>query len=244
MKIKIDKIEDFRNIIKVVNNLCKEVIIHITENKMIFFNFLGIQMFKIEIDKEFFEVYKIDAPDKIRITANSLYKILDKTKDDDKLIISFKDEEHSKIVFNVSSNIKKSYELKLFELEEEDKIDYNKKLDKINSPHYLIALSEDLNNALDEVIPTERIIFETTEEYLDIKGEGDLGLSKCRIRSDEKALAKLKVKFNKGTIQRIFNSLKFFEKIRIELDSDYPLKLKMAQSGYRAEYLLAPVVEP
>ena len=192
----------------------------------------------MDLNKTLFDEYTCDTPEKLPIDGVEFLKILKTGKTNDTLELTV-DEGNLIVTFNGDAT--RTFKIRLIDLEYDNpQPPIIQHPCKINIPS---GLMKDYIN--DMQIFDEKITFLVDEDYLIIRGEGQLGDGEIKYLHGENIKESLKSMFSIPKLQEIFKANKFSKECILYIGEDMPIKIefKLATGDGELSYLLAPRLE-
>jgi len=248
------KVEILKEIFGIIKKLTTEPTIKITENYWLLDLWTADNTTNVNIKlfKNNFTKYDFEKEVCIKFNANIFYEVLSKSSKDDTIFISF-NEDYSLIKITITNDKrKKSYELRLLEINPED----IKELGKERNMEFtckVISNPKNILEMLDSLIfvkqkkGNDSVTIKSTSETIEIiEEEISLGKSILTLKDfDYKGIKDtIRVRLSFGLLRPLLElSTKISEKSLFELKQDYPIRITSVTPECETICLLAPRVD-
>lgn len=213
----------------------------VTNNKGIHLRCLDkshITFIILDLNKEFFDEYQCDAPEKIHIDCDVFYNILKKANRDDVLELSLNE---GNLIMDLKGDANRRFEIGLIDIEYE-----NPQPPRIEFPCTINIPSGLLKEYIDDMeFFSEKLEFIVDEDYLIIRTDGQKGKAETRYLHGESISEMVRSSFSIPKLKEIFKASKFSESCELGLGSDAPVRVcfKLVTGDGELSYLLAPRLE-
>ena len=192
----------------------------------------------LDLEKEFFDEYQCDTPEKINIDCEDFNKILKKCKTTDTLELEL---EEGHLIIRFKGDAERTFKLTLIDLAYENSQPPHIELPcQINIPSSLL---KDYINDMEMF--SEKLTFTIDENYFKITTDGQKGDACIDYLHGENILEVVRSCYSIPKLKEIFKANKFSKTCEIGLGDDNPLKVsfKLATGDGELSYLLAPRLE-
>ncbi len=205
-----------------------------------------VAMVDFEWPRVVFDEYICDEPIKLCISFSEMLKFLRRIGSDESIDLNF-DPKSAKLNIVLKSKYKRTFSMATLEPSSEEiptpKVSFN-------STARITA--DTLKNSMDDVsIVSDQIQFETTEDTLSLKAQGDLGTASIDIEKGSEELLSLEVNQpSKATysltylLEMVKAASNLSDIVTVEFSSNMPIRLnfELPQQG-KLQYYLAPRIE-
>lgn len=197
-----------------------------------------ITFINLDLSKEFFDTYECRTPGKFAVDCNDFFTILKKCKKNEILEL---DVDESAVTMIFKGDATRKFKIRQIDMEYDSPtpplIEYSC---KISIPS---GLMKDYIN--DMTIFSDKIDFLVDEDYLRIRGDGQMGDGEIQYIHGENISQVIKSCFSIPKLQDIFKASKFSEESEIHLGDDMPIKVdfNLVTGDGKLSYLLAPRLE-
>jgi len=190
-----------------------------------------------------FVEYDINKEIKIAIDLSRLKQVLRRAKPND--ILSLEVEE-DRLKIQLKSNTIRVFSLPIIELEEKEQ-----KIPQLSFPVTIKTKSEILSSAIEDAdIVAESVSFIAEPNRFSLHAEGDLNKATIDMKQGEDtnivsdSKEKITAKYSVEYLKKMVNGSKIAEKVTIQFNKDYPLKLEYKEiDKVVISFILAPRVE-
>jgi len=192
----------------------------------------------MDLQKTLFDEYQCDTPEKLPIDGTEFLKILKTGKANDTLELTV-DEGNLIVTFNGDAT--RTFKIRLIDMSYD-----NPQPPLLNYPCNINIPSNLIKDYInDMIIFSDKITFLIDEDYLRIRGEGQLGDGEIKYLHGENINESVKSMFNIPKLQEIFKASKFSKECTLHIGDDMPIKIefKLATGDGELSYLLAPRLE-
>lgn len=194
-----------------------------------------ITFINMDLDKQFFDMYECNTPEKFAIDCNDFFKILKKCKTSDTLELHV-DEATVTLIFKGDATRK-------FTVQQID-MEYDHPVPPlINHPCNIKMPSNLMKDYINDLeILSDKLDFIVDEDYLRIRGDGQMGNAEIQYIHGENINKVFKSCFSIPKLQDIFKACKFSEESELCLGDDMPIKVdfNLITGDGKLSYLLAP----
>lgn len=192
----------------------------------------------LDLEKEFFDEWECETPEKIHIDVDVFYNILKTAKKEDILELSL---DENNLIIDLKGDGNRRFELGLIDLTYENP----------QPPHIDFPCTINIpSNLLKEYIEnmemfSEKLDFIVDEDYLRIRAEGQKGNAETKYIHGENINEYAQSSFSIPKLKEIFKASKFSKECNISLGTDNPIKVvfKLVTGDGELSYLLAPRLE-
>jgi proliferating cell nuclear antigen len=237
MLLKFTNPKVFIDVISLISELVTEVRIKINKEgiTIVAIDPANVALVSFKIPATSLSALEIDDQEIIGINLDSLKSVLKRYSSG---VLLFQTEENS-LKVEMQEKIKRSFNLALINLEEEEKsvpvLDFKTNVE---------MNSFDFNDAIQDcAIVSESCSLISKDNKFIIEAKG-LHSAKSEFSSDEvKVVGAGKAKYSTEYLQKFTKSSKLTDRISISFADDYPLQLKFFSSMFELVFVLAPRVE-
>ena len=184
--------------------------------------------------------YQITDKENISVSLDNLNQILRRLKGNDTLSLEL-DKNKNKLKISMSGDSNRTFNLSLIDLE-----DREQQIPDLQFSSKIVTNSKILEDAIEDVsIVAESVSFGLNSEKLLIKSEGNLSDAKIEINKDDNTeintqddiIAKYSIEY----LKKLIKGGKLSDKVVIEFNNDYPLKLQYnVMDKLALSFILAP----
>lgn len=189
----------------------------------------------MDLDKNFFDEWECEDPEKIHLDVDVFYNILKKAKKEDILELSLNE---GNLIIELKGDATRRFEIGLIDLEYE-----NPQPPYIDFPCTINIPSGLLKEYVDDMeMFSEKLEFIVDEDYLRICADGQKGNAETKYIHGENINEVVRSSFSIPKLKEIFKASKFSRECSISLGTDNPIKVafKLVTNDGELSYLLAP----
>ena len=232
--------------INVISELVNEVRLKIDKDKieLVAMDPANVAMVIFNLLSSAFTEYKVDKPEEIGISLDSLKAILRRVKPSDVISIEL-DKERNRLKIQLRSENVRTFNLALIDIE-----DKHQKIPDLNFP-----LKVEMNSVVfDEAVQDMDVIAESVVLVVDkdrflVEAESNLSDAKSEIGKDSGVIIKtntkeaVKSKYSIEYLKKIIKGSKLSDKVNIQFSKDYPLRVDyLVKDRLSLTVILAPRV--
>lgn len=191
-------------------------------------------MFHIIFDRDYFEVYTIDQPDRCVINVDDVFKILKTVKQSDYVLFQF---ENYTLNITIEGDRRRVFTLSLF-----DDYDSVRDLPRMSfDVHANLKVQTLLDCIKDlEIMSSPTIELKTEDNNLSAVGEG--GYSGNVLSSLTSAEGEGKAHYNISMFKDVLDFKSISENVELAYSSDMPITFKFSEDNVSLTTLLAPYI--
>lgn len=239
MKIELDNIKNFKNILTNVEYFLEEVKFEVDNDGLRFrgLDKSHIAFIGLNVDNDYFDVFEIEEPQSCIVDTNELVRVLKRAKNDDRMVLTF-DESNLKVQF-INNNTKRNFKIRQVDME----------YDSPAMPKIQYPVSFDVNYKLliesvkDAELYSDKVKFKTNNYSLLVETVGDVGDYKSELSTLED-LGDYSSIFSIAWLNKLFKINGLSDDIHMSMGNDMPLFLELEDEfGLKVDFLLAPRIE-
>ena len=232
--------------VNIISELVNEARFKIDKDKieLIAMDPANVAMVVFNLLSSAFTEYKVDKPEDIAISLDSLKAILRRVKPSDVITIEL-DKERNRLKIQLRSENTRTFNLALIDIEEK-----NQKIPDLKFP-----LKVEMNSAIfDEAIQdmdviAESVVLVADKDKFSVEAESNLNDARSEIGKDSGVIVKstsrdaVKSKYSIEYLKKIIKGSKLSDKVVLQFDKDYPLKADyLVKDKLSLSVILAPRV--
>ncbi len=195
------------------------------------------------LSRDVFKTYSYENDRRIGLNLLYLLQVLRRANPGD--VLKIKLEENS-LKLRLEGSSTRSFVVPLIDISREDM----PPIDKLNFSSSFVVDTDILNSGIEDAdIITDSVVFSINSEGVKMKAESDASSAELEMRPDG-GLRELKVdrpvraRYSLDYLKKIIKSRKLAEKASIEMDTDYPMRIRFDVPGkMQLGFILAPRVE-
>lgn len=192
----------------------------------------------MDLNKELFDEYICDVPEKINVDATEFLKILKKCKTSDILQLSVDD---NNLIIIFEGDATRRFNIRFIDIEYEQA-----QPPMIDHPINLTIPSDLLRDALTDMkLFSDKLLFKVDQDYLHLTTEGPFGDGAIQYIHGANVAEACRAMFSIEKLTDIMKASKFSKECTLSLGNDLPLKItfKLITGDGELSYLLAPRLE-
>ena len=239
MKIGLENIKNFKNILTNVEYFLEEVKFEVDSDGLRFrgLDKSHIAFIGLYVDKDYFDIFEIDEPQSCIVDTNELVRIVKRAKNNDTLILSF-DEANLKLQF-VNNDTKRNFRIR--------QVDIEYTSPPMPNIEYPISFNMDYKLLMDSVkdaeLYSDKVKLRTNGYHLFVETDSNEGDYRSELTSVEDIGNYMSI-FSISWLNKIFKISGISDKITISMGKDMPLFLEFGdENGLKVDFLLAPRIE-
>lgn len=238
MRIRLDNIQNFKNVLMNTEQFLDEVKFEVDSDGMRFrgLDKSHVAFISMIISSDYFTEFDIYQPCYCICDTTELMKVFKRAKNTDELIFSF-DDSDLKLEF-INGNVKRNFKIRQIDMEYDspDK-------PKIDFPCVFEVNSKQLVDGIkDAELYTDKVKLKTNNDTFSVIADGEFGDYKSELELSEN-VGDFESVFSLGWLNKIFK-LDIGNTVKINMGNTLPLFLEFEDNlGLKAEFLLAPRIE-
>lgn len=239
MKIELENIKNFKNILTNVEYFLEEVKFEVDSDGLRFrgLDKSHIAFIGLYVDRDYFDTFDINEPQSCIVDTNELVRIIKRAKSNDTLMLSF-EESNLKLQF-INEDTKRKFRIRQVDME----------YDSPAMPNIEYPISFSINYKLlvdsvkDAELYSEKVRLRTKEYSLFVETDSNSGDYKSELSSLENIGEYMSI-FSINWLNNIFKISGISDEISISMGNNMPLFLEMFDGdGLKVDFLLAPRIE-
>lgn len=233
-----------KDAIAIISNFIIEADIKVTKNniELVAMDPANVAMVIFKMNNTAFAEYKVDKEQTIGINLSNLKQVLSRAKADDILKLKHQD---SKLMISMIGKTTRDFSLRLIEIEEKEE-----KIPKLEFPIKISLDSSMFQNAIEDAdLVAKSTSFIAKPNKFTISASGDSNEAKIEIPKDENTSIMLEnkesaeAKYAIEYLEKMTNGAKLCERVTLQYNKEYPLKMTFKDEDFELIFILAPRVE-
>ena len=239
MKIELENIKNFKNILTNVEYFLEEVKFEVDSDGLRFrgLDKSHIAFIGLYVDRDYFDTFDIDEPQSCIVDTNELVRIIKRAKSNDTLVLSF-DESNLKLQF-INGDTKRNFRIRQVDMEYD-----SPPMPNIEYPiSFNVGYKLLIDSVKDAELYSEKVRLRTNGYTLFVETDSNVGDYRSELFS-LKNIGKYKSIFSISWLNKIFKISGISDEISISMGNDMPLFLEFDdEDGLKVDFLLAPRIE-
>ncbi|MBI5347636.1 MAG: proliferating cell nuclear antigen (pcna) [Candidatus Aenigmarchaeota archaeon] len=241
----LENISFLRDRISVISDLIDEAAINIKKDGIAITasDRAVVTVVDFMLSKDVFKNYSYEKDMRVGLNLTYLLQVLRRANPSDILKMRL---EASALQLKLHGSSTRSFVIPLIDISREDL----PPIDKLNFSSSFLVDTDILNSGIEDAdIITDSVVFSINSEGVKMKAESDASSAELDMRPDG-GLKNLKVdrpvraRYSLDYLKKIIKSRKLAEKASIEMDTDYPMRIRFDVPGkMQLGFILAPRVE-
>ena len=232
--------------INIISELVNEARFKIDKDKieLIAMDPANVAMVVFNLLSSAFTEYRVDKPEDIAISLDSLKAILRRVKPSDVIAIEL-DKERNRLKIQLRSDNVRTFNLALIDIEEK-----NQKIPDLKFPLKVEMNSVIFDEAIQDMdVIAESVVLVADKDKFSVEAESNLNDARSEIGKDSGVVIKstsrdaVKSKYSIEYLKKIIKGSKLSDKVVLQFDKDYPLKADyLVKDKLSLSVILAPRV--
>lgn len=245
MKLTLAEPKYFKDSISIISELVSEGRFKITKNsiELVAMDPANVAMVIFKLVSSAFTEYDIKEDIELAINLSNLKQIMKRAGSGDMLTLQL---ENNRLKIILKGRNVRTFSLPIIEVE-----DKPQKIPDLKYPLSIDAPCSQISDAIEDAdIVSDSLAFMVEDKKFTIEAEGDMNKVKVEIGEDDETKImsevkdKIRAKYSIDYLKKMFQSSKLTDKVKIQFNSDYPLKLQFVSlDKVQMIFILAPRVE-
>lgn len=237
----------FKDSIETISNIIDEGIFQIDEDgiSLMATDRAMVAVVDFEMNRDAFEEYEVEGETNIGLNMPHLVSILKRIKPEDQLILKL-DEDDNKLNLVFKGLSERRFSVPIIDVSEDDVPPTN----DLDFPITVELLSNVLKEGIaDAEVVSDSVKFRADKDFFGLKAEGDMSDTELKLINGEDSNLEIEgdehveSRYPIDYLNRMIKASKIAPRTKINLGSDFPLKLEFGTDKVQMNFVLAPRVE-